>query len=108
MTRPILHHQRLAWDCARAFVALAETDREYYWLGSRLAQLLGADYELALSDSRARLLWPLRSDATNIEAGLWRARIDDLLGQRPEVGPGLEALMHEARARVSGAYAISG
>jgi hypothetical protein len=108
MTRGIVHHQRVAWDCARAFVALADSDREYFWLSTRLADLLGADYGLALSDTRTRLLWQSRGDAVNIESGLWRARIQDLLDQRPEISLALEALMYDAKARATEPYAISG
>lgn len=107
MTWHIVHHQRLAWDCARAFVALADTDREYYWLGARLRELCGPEHELALSDTRTRLLWQVRADGRSIEAGRWRARIADLLAERPALAPALAALRQDAQARVA-AYPVAG
>lgn len=105
MTRGILHPQRLAWDGARAFVALADTDQEYFWLGGRLRELLGAEFELALSDTRTRLLWQLRESAVSVEAGLWRARLADLLGEHPELCPAVRQLIGEARTRADAEYA---
>jgi len=105
MSKRIVHHQRLAWDCARAFVALIDDDRDCAWLLARTRELLGADYELALSDARARLLWGGRRDAASIEAGLWRARVEDLLAERPGLSPALESLVEAARTRAAQPYA---
>ena len=101
MTGRIVHHQRLAWDCARAFVTLAAAEHEYYWLQARLRELLGPDFAADLSDSRTRLLWTRRPDASPAEAGLWRAKVVDLLGERPELCLALESLMSEAQARAA-------
>ncbi|GIH12019.1 hypothetical protein [Rugosimonospora africana] len=108
MTRSIVHPQRLAWDGARAFVALADSDREYFWLGARLRELLGADHEQALSDSRTRLMWQIRTNAVSIEAGLWRARLADVLAERPELALALRYLIDEARARAAEPYPAVG
>jgi hypothetical protein len=105
MTPGILHPQRLAWDGARAFVALAGTDEEYFWLGGRLRELLGAEFELALSDTHTRLVWQLRENAVSVEAGLWRARLADLLAERPQLCPAVRRLIDEARARADAEYA---
>lgn len=104
MTGGIVHPQRLAWDGARAFVALADTDQDYFWLGARLRELLGAEFELALSDTRTRLVWQIRANAVNVEAGLWRARLADVLAERPEVGIALRHLIGDARARAAEPY----
>ncbi len=104
MTRGIIHPQRLAWDGARAFVALADTDQEYFWLGGRLRELLGTEFELALSDTRTRLMWQLRESAVSVEAGRWRARLADLLAEHPELCPAVRQLVDEARARVDEGY----
>jgi hypothetical protein len=106
--RSIVHPQRLAWDSARAFVALADTDREYFWLCARLRELLGAEYESALSDTRTRLLRRVRGNATGVEAGLWRARIEDLLAERPELSLALRYLVDDASARAAEPYAAIG
>jgi hypothetical protein len=89
-------------------VALADTDREYFWLCARLRELLGAEYELALSDTRTRLLWRVRGNAVGIEAGLWRAPIEDLLAERPELSRALRYLVDDAVARATEPYAAIG
>lgn len=99
MTQTIVHHQRLAWDCARAFTAIAEDDYGYHWLSRELRALLGPDYELALSDAHTRLRYTTRLDAVPAEAGLWRARIEDVLRQRPELELVLAALARDAAQR---------
>jgi hypothetical protein len=99
MTQTIVHHQRLAWDCARAFTMVAEDDYGYHWLSGELSALLGPDYELALSDAHARLRYSTRLDALPAEAGLWRARIEDLLGHRPELELALASLCRDAAQR---------
>jgi hypothetical protein len=99
MTQTIVHHQRLAWDCARAFTAVVEDDLGYHWLSGELRTVLGPDYELALSDSHARLRYSTRPDAMSAETGLWRARIEDALRQRPELAPALDALARDAGQR---------
>lgn len=106
MRRGIVHHQRLAWDCARAFVTALEQDRQFYWLCRELSRLAGSEYELALSDSRARLSRATRTDAPQVETGLWRARMEDLLRERPELVLVLADLAEEARRRVDGLYPI--
>jgi hypothetical protein len=99
MTQTIVHHQRLAWDCARAFTAVAEDDYGYQWLSGQLRVVLGPDHELALSDSHTRLRYTTRLDAMSAEAGLWRARIEDTLRQRPELAPALDTLARDAGRR---------
>jgi hypothetical protein len=99
MTQTIVHHQRLAWDCARAFTAIAEDDYGYHWLFRELNALLGPNYGLALSDAHTRLRYTTRPDAVPAEAGLWRARIEDVLRQRPELELALAALARDAAQR---------
>ncbi len=106
MTRGIVHHQRLAWDCALAFVAAVDNDSQYFWLCREVNRLLGPQHEQALSDSRTRLFAATRSDAAQVEAGLWRARIEDVLRERPELVLVLADLAEEARRRVEGLYPI--
>jgi hypothetical protein len=106
MTPGIVHHQRLAWDCARAFVAAVDHDSQYLWLRREVNRLLGPQYEHAMSDSRDRLSTATRPDAPQAEAGLWRARIEDVLRERPDLALVLADLAEEARRRVDGLYPI--
>jgi hypothetical protein len=106
MSMGIVHHQRLAWDCARAFIAVTDSDRDYLWLSNELRRLLGPGYELALSDARTRLMFAARPDTPQIEAGLWRARMEDVLRQRPELALALAALVEDARRRAEALYPI--
>jgi hypothetical protein len=106
MTGHIIHHQRLAWDCARAFVALTETEREYSWLSPQLGRVLGAERELALADTRGVLLRQ-GGEAVSVEVGRWRARIDDLLFERPDVRLPLGTLVRDAMARAAARYPIA-
>jgi hypothetical protein len=106
MTQRIVHHQRLAWDCARAFMAAADSDRDYFWLCHEVRRLLGPEYELALSDARTRLLLAARPDTPQREAGLWRARMEDTLRERPELALALAALVEDAGRRVDALYPI--
>jgi hypothetical protein len=102
----IVHHQRLAWDCARAFIAVADSDRDYFWLCNEVRRLLGPHYEIALSDARNRLMLAARPDTPQIEAGLWRARMEDVLRERPELALALASLVEDARQRVEELYPI--
>jgi hypothetical protein len=106
MSVGIVHHQRLAWDCARAFIAVTDSDPDYFWLSNEVRRLLGPEYEVALSDARTRLMFAARPEAPQIEAGLWRARMEDALRQRPELVLALAALVEDARRRAEGPYPI--
>ena len=88
------HRPRLAWDGARAIIAAIESGQQV-----RMALLLGRrldpGYERAVEDSWLRLA--LDPDRTMTEAGLWRARLDDLISLRPDLAPDLMAVIDEAR-----------
>ena len=65
----------MAWDFARTVVSIATaSDDLYTWFTTRVAELIGPPYQLALYDTRTRLARPTRDDAPYVEAGLWRAR----------------------------------
>jgi hypothetical protein len=98
MAPGIVDQQRLAWNCARAFAATADTDRLYFWLCARVRELLGADQEAALYQSRLRLLNSGRPDAVQVEVAIWRARLVDLLSERPELSIALGMLVDDVRA----------
>jgi len=97
----ILQHPRLAWDGARVIVRALDSEPLFTWLYNRLGQLVGPGYQQALSDSWNRLWWTERMDAAHAEAGLWRARLADLLQSRPELAEPLQELIYEARARLT-------
>jgi hypothetical protein len=97
----ILQHPRLAWDGARVIVRALDSEYLYGWLDERLGDLLGPAYQQALSDSWNRLWWTERVDAPQAEAGLWRARLGDLLQTHPELAGPLQDLIYEAVARLS-------
>lgn len=97
---PITHPPRLAWDGAMAFVGAAAHRDLYGWLDERLADLLGEPGRRALAQTRARLLHSLRSDAPQVEAGCWRARLEDVLGTDPALSRPLQQLIHDTKLRL--------
>ena len=97
----ILQHPRLAWDGAQVIVRTVDSRHVYGWLHARLGDLAGPAYQQALQDSWNRLWWSERMDAPHAEAGLWRARLADLLVNRPELAAPLQELIYEAAARLS-------
>src|SRR2546423_5736612 len=101
MTEYVIHQQRLAWDGARVIVRALESDSLYRWLNERLGVLLGPPYQQALSDSFNRLWWTERADAPQAEAGLWRARLADVLEENPHLAVPLRELIYDATARLA-------
>jgi hypothetical protein len=97
----IIQQPRLAWDGARVIVRVLESDRLYPWLSTRLGELVGPAYQQALADSFSRLWWTERVDAPQAEAGLWRARLGDLLQSEPHLTEPLRDLVYEATARLA-------
>jgi hypothetical protein len=92
-----VQNSRLAWEGARVLVAVADRDdgRLYDWLADRLDLLCGPEYPQALSISRTRLMYRMRDDAPMVEAGMWRARLHDLLDHRPDLARPFRALVDE-------------
>jgi hypothetical protein len=98
----IYHPPRVAWDFARAVVSIATANDDLYlWFSTRVADLIGPPYQLALYDTRTRLARPTRADAPYVEAGLWRARIDDLLSRDTDLVEDLYILAHDASSRLA-------
>ncbi|WP_329109772.1 hypothetical protein OG792_13205 [Micromonospora sp. NBC_01699] len=96
----VIHHPRVAWDTARVVVAAAETDEVFGWLTDRVATILGPEHRRELIDTRARLRWPTRANAEAIEAGRWRARLQDALDDYPEAAEPLRQLATATTARL--------
>jgi hypothetical protein len=98
---PVIHRQRVAWDGARAFVRAAASP-QYPWFASALLQSLGSELYGAFADTRNRLLTALVEagndrTASDLEAGKWRVRLEDLLSERPELTEAVLRLTSEAR-----------
>jgi hypothetical protein len=103
MPATITHHPRLAWDGARALVHGARFAPTYDWLLGRLTPLLPPDYLESFVSTRYRLLRPDRADVESLEAGVWRARFEELLRVHPELAPPLHDLFLEASVHVTDA-----
>jgi hypothetical protein len=99
MTQVASHRPRVAWDGAR--VIIAAIDRGYQgWLAYLLSERIDHDYYDYVLDTWSRM--NAKPDAMMAEAGLWRARLDDLLICRPEITEELLAVMDETRAMLDG------
>jgi hypothetical protein len=98
----IYHHPRVAWDFAQIVVDMATVgDEMYIWFSTRVAELMGTRYRRDLHETRTRLASPTRDDARHVEAGLWRARIDDLLRDHTDLAEDLYILTHDASSRLA-------
>ena len=101
LAEQVLHQPRVAWDLARTVVSSAEADdRLYGWFARRLDELLGADYRQQLVETRQRLRQAFRVDAHQVQVGVWRVRLEDLLRRQPELAEDLHALRRIAQARL--------
>lgn len=98
----VIHHPRVAWDTARVFVAATAVDEVFGWLGEQMAAILGQEHRRALTDTRARLQWPTVANAEAVEAGRWRARLQDALDNRPETAEPLRELAALTSDRLRG------
>jgi len=84
----VIHQPRVAWDGARAFVRAAGSP---YGEGfaARVLSGLGSEAYGDFADTRQRLLTALVQTggdryASDVEAGKWRVRLEDLLRTHPE------------------------
>jgi len=98
MTTEVVHQPRVAYDAARAFVAVAADPAvPAAAIAARMTELLGTGYGEALLASRRRLTASTRPEAPLGEVGVWRARLEDALRARPELAREVRALGAEAR-----------
>lgn len=97
----VIHRERVALQCAGAVVAAATTDA-YWWLVEAIGHDLGPAYELDLTRTRDRLQREEggHRDPFSAEVARWRARLDDLLAGRPELGPAVRRLTEETTLRM--------
>ncbi|GAB1822695.1 hypothetical protein [Herbidospora sp. RD11066] len=93
----VLNARRVAWDAARVIVE-ASTAEAYWWVGDMVNRHLGVMYQLKLAETRLRVLE--NDEVTVAETGMWRARFDELLGERPDLIPLVADLTKETAARL--------
>ncbi|GIE84664.1 hypothetical protein [Actinoplanes regularis] len=89
MTPPVQHRPRVIWDGARALVRAARGP-DFFDFSWRLRELLGQEMYSELIATHERLVAAdLRTggdrSATDLEAGKWRIRLEELLDARPEL-----------------------
>ncbi|WP_062428776.1 hypothetical protein [Herbidospora daliensis] len=92
-----LNARRVAWEGARVVVE-ASTAEAYWWVNDMIGRYLGVMYQLKLAETRLRLLED--DEFTVAETGAWRARLDDLLAERPDLTPVVADLTKETSARL--------
>jgi hypothetical protein len=73
--------QRVAFDAARVLVAAAGSDL-CWWLCGEIGRCLGTCYETRLLETRLRMQ---QDDVYFKEAGCWRAILEDVLLDRPDL-----------------------
>ncbi|MFI5896455.1 hypothetical protein ACIA5D_40785 [Actinoplanes sp. NPDC051513] len=100
MTPSVVHQPRVAWDGARAFVRAAGSAHSEQFAARVLARL-GSEIYGQFADTRQRLLTALVETggdryASDVEAGKWRVRLEELLRARPELTEALHELTNEA------------
>lgn len=96
------HIPRLAWDAAWAIVDGSADPVRSASLAEWLDTHAGQPYGQLVIDCRNRLVTNDGFESTAVEAGIWRARLDDLLHDRPDL---VEPLAHLIRATAGGTHA---
>ena len=96
----VIHQPRVAWDGARAFVMAATSPRSEIFAAHVLSRL-GSDMHDDFADTRRRLLRALVETggdryASDVEAGKWRFRLEDLLRSYPQLTDVVRDLTSEA------------
>lgn len=104
MTSPALSQRpRIAWDGARTIVAAIDAGYQG-WLAYVLGERIDDRYHAAVLDSWTRMT--AHPERVMSEAGLWRARLDDLLLERPSIAADLVAVCREVRDTMAGFAAV--
>ncbi|MCW6010765.1 hypothetical protein K1W54_40380 [Micromonospora sp. CPCC 205371] len=101
MSTQVLHRERLAWDAARVVVRALGSVQVLGWLHGQMAARLGPTHAAALVESRDRLWSSPRPDAPHVEAGIWRARLADLLAADRSLAAPLAEITTEAVTRLA-------
>lgn len=89
MTPSVIHQPRVAWDGARAFMRAAR-DPGYESFAHLIHGWLGPEARAAFLESHDRIeeaerRLPGDQRATDVEAGRWRVRLEDMLRERPNL-----------------------
>jgi hypothetical protein len=95
MTQQVIHRPRVAWDGARAFVDVIEAGK-YRWLSEQLGARISREAQDHALACVVRLSGRPGTEA--VEAGMWRAFLDDVLGSRPDLAGPLLDIIAEAKA----------
>lgn len=95
MSAGVVHRPRLAYDGARSIV-LQIAHGELSLVAGVLTGKLGVTYGRLAEETWYRLA--ADPDRINSETGLWRARLDDLLTQRPELRDRLQETIAQLTA----------
>jgi len=98
MTQYVIHRPRVAWDGARAFMAVIEAGG-YQWLARTLGERVGREAQDHVLACVVR--FGARPESQLAETGMWRVYLDDLLGSRPDLARPLLDIIDEARARTN-------
>jgi hypothetical protein len=95
----VTHQPRVAWDGARAIVHAAGSPHSEGF-AARVLNRLGSEMYGHFADTRQRLLTALVETggdryASDVEAGKWRVRLEDLLRTHPEMTEPVAELTNE-------------
>ena len=100
MIGPVMAQRpRIAWDGARTIVAAIEAGYQG-WLAYVLGERIDDGYHAAVLASWSRITE--QPELLMSEAGLWRARLDELLIERPSIASDLVAVLREVRDTMAG------
>jgi hypothetical protein len=96
----VVHQPRVTWEGARAFVRAAGSPQSERFAAHVLSRL-GSEVYGQFVDTRQRLLTALVETggdryASDVEAGKWRVRLDDLLRTRPDLTAAVVDLTNES------------
>jgi hypothetical protein len=97
----VIHQPRIAWDGARAFVRAAGSPHSESFAAAVLRRL-GSEVYGQFVDTRQRLLTALVETggdryASDVEAGKWRVRLEELLRTKTDLVPAVVELTIEAQ-----------
>jgi hypothetical protein len=103
MTSAVVHTPRVAWDGACAFVRITQTPY-YEVFAGHVFNRLGPDVHRQLEDTHERVIDNLHRTGgdrlvTDVEAARWRARLADLLQNRPDLAATVQELTAMAPRR---------
>lgn len=106
MTTRMINRERVAWDAAQVVVRVLGSDDVGRWLHGQMAASLGPEAAAALVESRLRIWASRRLDAPQVEAGIWRAKLVELLAEDASLALPLQVMMAEANERLAAAADI--